>query len=892
MARNMNIELTDSQSLNQRLFKRTAIRNVLSLVIANVIFITTGFTVAAQELSTEQLNFFEAKIRPVLIKECYGCHSAKTGATKGGLMVDSKEALVLGGDSGPAVVAGNLDESLLWSAINHEDYNMPPGKMLSAKVLADFKTWIEMGAPDPRVMKIEDIRSEISAKDIENGREFWAFKHPEKPELPRVTNTAWPQSEIDRFVLAKLEEKNLSPADDATAEAVLRRTTFVLTGLPPTAEQIDWIKESYARNPQQAIAMLVDELLDSPQFGERWGRHWLDVARYGESSGREVNLTFPNAWRYRDYVIDSFNNDKPYDRFIQEQIAGDLLPVKTDQQWAENLTATGFLALGPKTLSEQNGRQFRLDLVDEQVDVTSRVILGVSVACARCHDHKFDPIPQTDYYAMSGIFENTSTHYGTIDTLQNRRPSNLLQLPIADPKLAAQKISSKELAAIRAKLKTSQDDLAEAQRQRIQQRRKGTAGNSGQPNAFLNVARLSSMSAALESQLNSYDEAGNRVTQVMGVQEVDKLQPTRLLGRGEFDQPGQVVDRGVPQVLCSTGGKFDKRSSGRAELAAWLGSDQNSLTARVMVNRIWQHMMGQAIVRTPENFGATGQSPTHPALLDWLAVKFVEENWSVKKLIREIAVSRIFRSGSTFNENAFTADPTNELLWRYQPKRLDAEAIRDAMLAIAGELDTQRPYASLVNVAGQGLVRDGIILAASQPTPTKATRGDRRKRNRSSGGNGMMSMSSDRGSITRIDQPAKFRSVYLPVVRDNVTRSMGVFDFAESSMVIGTRETSNTPDQGLYFLNNQFVVDQSEAFARRLMAESNEPSDQIKQAFLLAYGRESTENELAAAREFYENFSVSGSRFSRGRSRDETALKKLSALCQGIFASAEFRFLN
>lgn len=888
----MNVKLTDDHSLSHWFSKSKAIRIAFNLMIANAICLAAGATIAAQELSTEQLNFFESKIRPVLIKECYGCHSAKTGATKGGLMVDSKEALVMGGDSGPAIVAGDLSESLLWSAINHEDYNMPPGKMLSAKVLADFKTWIEMGAPDPRVVKIENIRSEITPEDVERGREFWAFKHPEKPELPKVKNAAWPESEIDRFVLAKLEESDLSPAVDAGGETVLRRITFALTGLPPTAQQIDWMKKSYQRDPRNAVAMLVDELLDTPQFGERWGRHWLDVARYGESSGREVNMTFPHAWRYRDYVIDSFNNDKPYDRFIQEQIAGDLLPAKTDEQWAENLTATGFLALGPKTLSEQNGRQFRLDLVDEQVDVTSRVILGVSVACARCHDHKFDPIPQSDYYAMSGIFENTSTHYGTIDTLQNRRPSNLLQLPVEDPNLAAKSISSKELASLRLKLEKNQEDLSTALRQRLQQRRKGTSDDSGGQESVLNVARLSSMAAALESQLNSYDEAGRLVSQVMGVQEVDKLQPTRLLGRGEFDQPGQVVERGVPRVLCSNGGEFDKASSGRAELAAWLGSDQNSLTARVMVNRIWQHMMGQAIVRTPENFGATGQSPTHPALLDWLAVKFVEENWSVKKLIREIALSRIFRASSKFNEAAFTADPTNELIWRFQPKRLDAEAIRDAMLAIAGELDVQRPYASLVNVAGQGLVRDGVILAAGQPTPAKSASGDRRKRNRNSGRNGMQSISGDRGSVTSIDQPANYRSVYLPVVRDNVTRSMGVFDFAESSMVIGTRETSNTPDQGLYFLNNKFVVDQSEAFAKRLIAESKEPSEQIKQAFLLAYGREATAGELAAAEEFYENFSVSSSRSSRGSIESETAFKKLSALCQGIFASAEFRFLN
>jgi cytochrome c553 len=456
-------------------------------------------SIAAQELSADELKFFESKIRPVLIKECYGCHSVKTGATKGGLMVDTKEALLLGGDSGAAIVPGDLDESLLWSAINHEDYNMPPGKMMSDKVIADFKTWIEMGAPDPRVIKITEIKSEITPEDVEKGREFWAFRKPISPAIPESKNERWAETDIDRLVLAKLEENELKPSKDADAETVLRRLTFNLTGLPPTPRQIDWMKKNFEREPRVAVSKVVDELLESDQYGERWGRHWLDIARYGESTGREVNITFPNAWRYRDYVIDSFNDDKPYDQFVQEQIAGDLLPVNNDEKWSENLVATGFLALGPKTLTEQNGRQFRLDLIDEQVDVTSRAILGVSVACARCHDHKFDPIPQTDYYAMSGIFENTSTRYGTIDTLQNRRPSNLIMLPVADPEVAKQKISRKQLQDLKEQLEETQAKFREATRARQQMRKGGSS--SGAQKSLLSVARLSSQSAALKAKI-------------------------------------------------------------------------------------------------------------------------------------------------------------------------------------------------------------------------------------------------------------------------------------------------------------------------------------------------------------------------------------------------------
>jgi hypothetical protein len=589
-------------------------------------------------------------------------------------------------------------------------------------------------------------------------------------------------------------------------------------------------------------------------------------------------------------VIDSFNADKPYDEFVQEQIAGDLLPIKSDEDWAENLIATGFLAMGSKALAEQNGRQFRLDLIDEQVDVTSRAILGVSVACARCHDHKFDPIPQSDYYAMSGIFENTSTHYGTIDTLQNRRPSNLIVLPVNDPKLKEKKLSRKELQELKDQLAEVQEQYREATRARLQMRRGGKSSKDPQQ-ATISVARSSTQKAALESKINSYDSNGNPHTYAMGVQEVDKLIETRLLDRGEFDRPGQVVERGFPQVMCEEPVELNAKSSGRLELARWMGSDKNPLTARVMVNRIWQHVMGQAIVRTPENFGATGQSPTHPELLDWLAVKFVKENWSVKAIVREIAISHIFRTGSKFDSAAFNADPLNEMLWRYEPRRLDAEAIRDSLLSISGQLESERPYASIAGIAGEGLVRDGTVFSIADKSNSGGSMQTSSRRGRRNQG-GMAGMMANRsgGAVTMLDQPVKYRSVYLPIVRDNIARSLEVFDFAESSMVIGTRETSNTPDQGLYFLNNEFVIEQSELFARRLMAENSDVEAQVRGAFLWAYGREATNGEISAAKEFYEQFEVPN-RASR-RDNSSPVLKKLSALCQAILASAEFRFLN
>ena len=684
----------------------------------------------------------------------------------------------------------------------------------------------------------------------------------------------------------------MKPSGDADPNTFLRRLSFDLIGLPPSPKQVDWFEKQWKKDKDQAVEKVVDALLDRPEFGERWGRHWLDVARYAESSGKEQNLTYPHAWRYRDYVIDSFNDDKPYDRFVQEQVAGDLLPVKTDEQWAENLVATGFLAIGPKTLTEQNGRQFELDLIDEQIDVTTRVVLGVSVACARCHDHKFDPIPQSDYYALSGIFKSMTTHYGTLNNFQNRRPSNLLIMPVEDLSDFDEKISKKELANLKQQLAEKQQELREMQRER-RRARNGSNSDSNPRNAIVRVARLSAEVGSLQSKINAYDEEGNPYTYCMGVQTTDQPVNARLLVRGEFDKPSDEIPRGFPQVISNEPAKIDRDSSGRLELARWMTDESNPLAARVMVNRIWLHMFGNGIVRTPENFGATGQPPTHPELLDYLAVEFMENDWSVKSIIRQIATSRTYRTGSEFNKKSFELDPENKFVWRVEPRRLDAEVIRDSILKISGELDSTRPRASMVAKAGTAIVRDGTLvspgaISAMSANNSMSMQGNQRGRLRDR----MQSFQQQiRSAISPIDQPVSYRSVYLPIIRDNVPRALEVFDFAESSMVIGKRETSNTPDQGLYFLNNEFVIAQSDAMAQRLARESTNVRDQIKSAFLLAYGRGPTKTELNAVETFYREFEPETSSRSRFRARN-AHMAKLSAICQSLMASAEFRFVN
>lgn len=860
----------------------------LIMLVGWTVSLFGNLVLAQDQISDEQTKFFESKIRPVLTRECYGCHSTRS-QVKGGLWLDTKTGTRDGGDSGPAVVPGDLTESLLWSAINHEDYRMPPGKKLSADTIGDFRTWIEMGAPDPRIQAISKVNTTISKADIEKGKDFWAFQPPVLPGVPAVQNDKWPVTSIDRFILSQLEHHSLQPSRDAEPSTFLRRLSFDLIGLPPTPEQIAWLSKNWDKDREQAIAHIVDSLLAKPEFGERWGRHWLDVARYAESTGKELNLTYPQAWRYRDYVIDSFNNDKPYDRFVQEQIAGDLLPVDSDQQWSENLVATGFLAIGPKTLTEQNGQQFQHDLIDEQIDVATRVVLGVSVACARCHDHKFDPIPQTDYYAMAGIFRSMTTHYGTFRTLQNRRPSNLLVLPIDDLNPFDKKVSIASLNQLREELAEKQSQLRDYQRQRRAQRQGSTDNNPAF--SIANIARLSASIGTLQSKLDSFDREGNPYTYFMGVQSTDRPTDARLLVRGEFDKPAQFVKRGFPQVLTDSQPQLGSASSGRLELARWMTSENNPVTSRVMVNRIWQHMFGNGIVRTPENFGSTGQPPTHPELLDFLAVEFVRNDWSIKRLVREIATSRIYRTDSKFNKNSFEIDPDNNFVWRIEPRRLDAEVLRDSILAISGKLDSDRPRASLVAELGTGIVRDGTLISTSGSANPDVSSGmmarmgvnGRNRRRGSSAGE-----ISNRPVIARIDQPLNYRSVYLPVVRDNLPRSMEVFDFAEPSMVVGNRETSNTPDQGLFFLNNEFVIQQSDAMALRIMKEKTQLREQIKYAFLLAFGREATSSELKAAGKFYVDFPVS----SRFGGRGDVSLKKLSALCQAVMSSAEFRFVN
>ncbi len=848
------------------------------------------------QIAPDQLDFFERKIRPVLADKCYKCHAENAEKIKGGLTLDTREGARRGGDNGPAVVPGDLKASLLIEAIRYanKDFAMPPkkeGGKLPEDVIKDFEKWVQMGAPDPRAAAAKIVKKFDPAK----GKEWWSFQAPKKAAVPAVKDAAWPRTDIDRFLLAALEAKGLKPMADADKLTLIRRVYFDLTGLPPAMADI----ETYVKDKApDAFTKVVDRLLAAPQFGERWGRHWLDVARYAESSGKESNIAYPHAWRYRDYVIAAFNADKPYDQFVREQIAGDLLPSKNDRQRAEHEVATGYLALGAKSQNEQNPRQFAMDVADEQIDALSQGILGMTIACARCHDHKFDPITQREYYAMAGIFLSTETRYGTAAALQNRHPAKLIELPAAAGLATIPRTLPPEERARKeqqlATLKKERDDMMA---ERAAMRRSGQAGSDDVKKNIRGLA-LIGMVGGLEAELDSFNSAGQPKLLAMGVQDrpasesgggfgaglggalrgryfggspFTTITDSPLYARGEVDKPGEKVPRGFVQVLSSAEApRIPAATSGRRELAEWLTSPANPLTARVMTNRVWLWLFGRGLVESTDNFGSTGQKPSHPELVDYLAVRFEETGWSVKKLVRDIVLSHAYQLSSVFDEKNFAADPENTLVWRASKRRLDAECIRDAMLAISGDLETP-PVGSAVAQAGDG--------------PIGAPRG--------------------RGiSEAAINTDTNVRSVYLPIVRDLLPESLALFDFAEPSLVTGERETTNVPSQALFLLNSPFAAHRAERLGERVLA--GYPAgpnggagaflqERITYAYWLAYSRPPDDVERAAASSFFSKFPAAWARGENGTAgvRDAAGARAAwTSFCRALFASAEFRYLN
>jgi hypothetical protein len=796
------------------------------------------------------LEFFEAKVRPILVQHCYRCHATESGTAKGGLRVDSRQALRSGGDRGPAVVPGDPQASWLLTAVTHldPDLKMPPNKdRLPQSAIADLRAWIAMGAPDPREEKA--ARAPGGKAYVRVDGSFWAYQPPRAAEPPAVRDRAWGRQALDHFILAELEKNKLAPSADASPGVLLRRLHFDLVGLPPTPAALTRFRARMeADGLDAALAAEVDELLAAPAFGEKWGRHWLDVARFGESSGGEANISFPYAWRYRDYVIDAINADIPFDRFVTEQVAGDLLPYRDDAERARLLIATGFLAVGPKNLDEGNAKQFQADLVDEQINAVTRAVLASSIACARCHDHKTDPFSMQDYYALAGVFTSTRTYFGTAVSPANRVGGDPLPLP----RVKGLKAYHESIPPARvAKLK---EQLASLRKEQVERQAKAwQAIKDGQdPEPFFNIRdalRIFWTSGAIEGQLEKVDESGQALPLAMGVLDKERVVDARLFERGDVSQPRSAVPRRFPEVFAKAGDvALPAKQSGRLELARWLTSPEHPLTSRVIVNRVWSYLFGAGLVRTVDNFGSTGEAPSHPELLDHLALRFAGEGWSIKKLVREFVMSRTYRQASTFHEQAFLRDPDNRLLWRAAKRRLPAEAIRDAMLAAAGTLDAARPEGSLVGrVIGD---RPISLIGLDKKIPPDL-------------------------------DDSNHRSLYLPVLRDRLPDALDLFDFAEPSLVTGQRETTNVPVQALYLMNSPFVQKQAAALAARLDKETQSDSERIERAFLLCFSRPPGPAEVERCLRFLDN---------TGPAAAER--RTLASFCQALLATAEFRNLD
>ncbi|MDZ4830762.1 MAG: PSD1 and planctomycete cytochrome C domain-containing protein [Phycisphaerae bacterium] len=864
-----------------------------------------GETAPAKELTERERQFFENKVRPVLVEHCYGCHSSDATKIRGGFLLDTRDSLLAGGDTGAAIVPGKPNASPLIKAVRwtDEDFAMPPKKKLPDEAIRALEEWVAMGAPDPRFSAggtLDTAGPAITTKtwDIEKSKDFWAFKPPVKPTVPTVARGDWPTSDIDRFVLAKMEAHFLAPIADADRRTWLRRVTFDLTGLPPTLEEI----AAFEKDPSDgAFEKVTDRLLASSAFGERWGRHWLDVARYAESSGKENNVLYPHAWRYRDYVVASFNADKPYDEFLREQIAGDLLVAKDANDRAENLVATAYLAIGAKGHNTQNPRQFIYDVVDEQIDALTQGTLGLTVACARCHDHKFDPIPQKDYYAIAGVFLSSSTQFGTYQSPGNRHASTLIRLP-----KEAQVVDGATMSAERRTLLArAQDRLAdEATKAADNAQAARQKGESKDAVNMFKVVQLKAQANTLDSILERFDSEGrptteNRVT--MGMLDGQRVIEANILQRGEIDKPAERVERGVVQVIAGEWvPEMPSDGSGRLELSQWIANARNPLTARVWVNRVWLHLFGKGIVPTPDNFGHSGVAPTNPELLDFLATRLIDEHWSTKQLIRDIVLSRTYRLSSAYNKANADKDPDVIWLWRMPKKRLEGEAVRDAMLASAGTLDRTVPNGSPINFA-EGAMRGGDNKLFAQ--------------------------------LTQESRP--IRSVYLPIVRDKVPEVLDVFDFADPAFVTGDRDETNVATQALYMMNSPEVMQAADAFTDRILAGKGSDAERIGKAFEIALGRKATSQEILASREFVNDFkktlakdpAPNASKDSAGGGDERGPLKRVrdrmaqnramnggdrgaekntqlsssesainhkawSAFCQSLFQTAEFRTID
>jgi hypothetical protein len=887
--------------------------------VAVAFFALSSSSMAAQP-DAKGIEFFERKIRPVLVNRCYECHAA--GAkVKGGLRLDTRAGMLKGGDNGPTLVAGKPAASLLIKAINYDgDLQMPPKGKLSAQIIADFSAWIEMGAPDPRDDSASSERK-LGTIEINEARRFWSFQPVRKPEPPSVPGDR-ATTPIDRFIAAKLAEKGLGPATAADKHTLIRRATFDLLGLPPTPAEIDvFVNDDSA----DAYAKLVDRLLASPQYGEAQARYWLDVARYAEDQAHTFAVKpYTNAYRYRDWVIDSFNADLPYDRFVKLQIAADLMNDDGSPASHNQRAALGFFGLGAQYYKNSDAAKAAADELDDRVDTLTRGFLGLTVSCARCHDHKFDPIPTQDYYSIAGIFWSSKLADVSMGSKEQqaryqegqtkvqaaeKKVKDLLQVEkdklisgkidqLPQYFMAAWKCEARKLtqADYSTETQAKLDKLDSACLGRFTKlmnrkspaipaldawrRNLPKAGAPAEPSAEVVKAARDFADAVKSTLAKGSDKSKDEMMQSLfgekGVfpitdaevvnrmpsdckkeyetrkreqTEVAKSAPPmppsahglaeaapvdlNVYIRGNPAKQGEPAPRRFLRIVAGDNPPEFKKGSGRLELAQAIADAKNPLTARVMVNRIWQQHFGRGIVGTPSNFGALGERPTHPELLDYLASRFVECGWSIKQIHREIMLSSAYRQSSERNAQAMQVDPDNRLLWRMSRQRLKVEEFRDALLAVSGSLD------------------------------------------RTMG-----------GPTTNLDSASNLRrTVYAKISRHELNGLLRLFDFPDANITSDRRSETTVPQQQLFVLNSAFMANQAKAFAARLKNEANDDGARIRRAFVLAFGRSATDDDVET-----------GLRYLQGKDSGKDAvankLTRWERYAQALLASNEFLYID
>ena len=790
---------------------------------AVLLLVMSGQSVSSQDLSASQqdLDFFEKQVRPLLVKRCYECHGPDSDEGEGELRLDTRKAILQGGKSGPAVIPGKPEQSLLIYAVNHDPAveSMPPDRRLKNEEVATLIRWVKMKAPWPGAGLASELKRPEAAETVlsDQQRAFWAFVPPSEPLIPKVRQRTWVVNPIDALVLARLEEAGLQPAQQADRVTLIRRATFDLHGLPPTPEEVS----AFLRDATpEAFEKLVERLLGSPRYGEKWGRHWMDVARYSDSNGMDDNIAYTEAWRYRDYVIAAFNRDKPFDQFVSEQVAGDLLADWGAVGREEAVVATTFLMLGPKMPSADDPIKQQLDIVDEQLDTLSRAFLAMTIACARCHAHKFDPFSSRDYYALAGIFKSTRSMLGyRVDS-----KFNLTALTTA--------ADNRLLSDLEQQMDAADDILVN--------------GNKIDMSADERKQQTDQLNAA-------YEKMG-KIPTAMAVEE-GTIADMPVLLRGNHLTPARPVARGVPRILeNSRPFEITSGESGRRELANWLTDPGNSLTGRVMVNRIWHWHMGSGIVRSVDNFGRLGERPDNQPLLDWLALRFVESGWSVKHLHRLIMNSRTYQMSSRKNAQASRKDPENRLLWRMNPRRLEAEELRDSLLMLGRQLD--------LTMGGRMLpVRNHKIMSGKEIADCNAVH----------------------------KQPR--RTVYLPVIRSGSHEFLTAFDFPDPSVPAGRRNLTTVAPQALFMMNSPLITQTSQQIADRLLAQhATDHRKRLRYAYQLILSREPTDREM----ELWVSFLQQRARLeiATGSSKADQAREVWSSVVRVLLSSNEFVYVK